>query len=177
MIQLDVSSTLILLFWLQIKMPDVSQCMGKHSCSTQSSFSTRRESLRFGKDEKHILYIYPRSPPFDRSKCYLNGGIIRHLFLQMMAVNQSRFRWKRLVVWQRKTKKKKSKKKKEHTHTSKALLMFPPSVFPGHSCISSFVKNTDSETILETMPAGGSLKLNAKAARPVSPLIACYSPH
>lgn len=37
------------------------------------------------------------------------------------------------------------------------------------------MKNTDSETILETMPAGGPLKLNARASRPVSPLIACYS--
>lgn len=177
MIQLDVSSTLILLFWLQIKMPDVSQCMGKHSCSTQSSFSTRRESLRFGKDEKHILCIYPPLPSVWSIKMLSERRYNPPSFPPDDGCKPIKIQVETFSCLTKKNKKKKKQKKKEHTHTSKALLMFPPSVFPGHSCISSFVKNTDSETILETMPAGGSLKLNAKAARPVSPLIACYSPH
>lgn len=75
------------------------------------------------------------------------------------------------------TTEKKEEGKKSHPTLQKHFWCFP-SVFPGHSCISSFVKNTDSETILETMPAGGSLKLNTTARRPVGPLIACYStPH
>lgn len=72
--------------------------------------------------------------------------------------------------------KKEELKKKRSRSTSKGLLMFALCFFAGHSCISSVVENSGSETILDTMAAGASLKLNTSASRAASPLMACYTP-
>lgn len=73
---------------------------------------------------------------------------------------------------------KEGRRRKKHTHpVLQKHFWCVPCVFPGHSCISGPVENTDSETILETMPAGASLKLSTRAGRPVRPAVECCSLH
>lgn len=102
--QLDVSSTLILLFWLRIKMPDMKQALGKHSCSYW-------RSPRLEKAHNHQIFR-EREAPSPHASSHLIGissetGSVtsssqRSLHLPLMtAAHQSRFRWKHLVVvWQ-----------------------------------------------------------------------------